>query len=190
MKHPATRELYHYWNRRRGLRATPERSEVEPFHLKGILPDTFVLSIDANAGHPFRIAGTRICALFGRELKRRSFVGLWDEGLQVLDLLEAVAADRTGLVAGAHATIDGVRTDLEVLVLPLTQGGTRPTRFIGTLAPFGSPNWLRAQPASRLTLGMHRHVGGAVEHLGPRLISGAQAGHAHEGLRVLEGGRA
>lgn len=190
MKHPATRDLYHYWNQRRGLRATPDRSDIEPGHLKGMLADTFVLSVDANSGHPFRIAGTNLCALFCRELKGRSFVGLWDQGLLMLDLLDDAIRERIGLVAGAHALVDGVRTDLELLILPLTQGSNRPARFIGTLAPFDTPFWRGTRPASRLSLGMHRHVGGAFEHLGPRLISGAQAEKAPAALRVLEGGRA
>lgn len=190
MKHPATRELYQYWNQRRGLRAAPERSDIEPGHLTGMLADTFVLSVDADAGHPFRIAGTRVCALFCRELKGRSFVGLWDEGLPMLDLLNALVRDRIGLVAGAHAAVDKVRLDLELLMLPLTQGGARPARFIGVLASFGSPYWLGARPLPRLTLGMHRHVGGAFEHAGRRLVSGTMPESRPETLRVLEGGRA
>jgi hypothetical protein len=189
VKHPATRELYQYWNQQRGVRAAPDRSDIEPGHLKGMLADTFVLSVDTNAGHPFRIAGTRLCALFGRELKGRSFVGLWDEGLRVLDLLDVLIKDRVGMVAGAHTTLDGARADMELLVLPLTQGGTQPARFIGALAPFGSPYWLRTRPVPRLALGMHRHLDGGYEPAGRRFISGAHANGMRDGWQVLEGGR-
>jgi hypothetical protein len=192
VKHPATRELYQYWNQRRGSRALPDRSDIEPGHLKTLLPDTFLLTIDADGGHPFRIAGTRLCALFGRELKGRSFVGLWDDGGPMLDLLATLINDRTGLCAGAYARVDGLRADLELVLLPLTQGGGRPERFIGALAPFERPYWFGNHPVARLRLGMHRHVGAPFQHVGQRLISGAQADRLElrKGLQVVEGGRA
>ena len=73
MKHPSIRELFDYWNKRRGGRPAPERGEIEPGAIRHVLADTFILAFDAGAGHPFRIAGTRVCALFGRELKGAAF---------------------------------------------------------------------------------------------------------------------
>ena len=77
MKHPSNRDLFGYWNERRGARLAPERADIEPSAIRQILGDTFVLEVDSRASHPFRIAGTRLCALFGRELKGESFVRLW-----------------------------------------------------------------------------------------------------------------
>ena len=79
MKHPSTRELFDYWNNRRGSRPAPERSEIEPGAIRRVLADTFILGIDPGSGHPFRIAGTRVCAIFGRELKGMAFTDLWRE---------------------------------------------------------------------------------------------------------------
>ena len=75
MKHTSTRELFAYWDRRRGRRPAPERGEIEPGPIRRVLGDTFILSFDEPAGHPFRLAGTRVCALFCRELKGEGFVG-------------------------------------------------------------------------------------------------------------------
>jgi len=47
--------------------APPTRSEIEPGAVRELLGDIFVLSYDAAAGYPFRVAGTRICALLGRD---------------------------------------------------------------------------------------------------------------------------
>ena len=69
MKHPSSRDLYAYWNERRGSRLAPERADIEPSAIRQVLGDTFVLAADSVAQHPFRLAGTRLCALFGRELK-------------------------------------------------------------------------------------------------------------------------
>jgi hypothetical protein len=77
MKHPSIRQLFDHWNARRGRRAVPERSDIEPSAIRGVLADTFILSFQPCAGHPFRVAGTRVCALFGRELKGEPFTDLW-----------------------------------------------------------------------------------------------------------------
>ena len=100
MKHPSSRELFEYWNERRGRRCAPDRADIEPGAIRRVLADTFILTFDAEAGHPFRIAGTRVCAAFGRELKSEPFVGLWapQSTALVRDLLAVVATefDRRG----------------------------------------------------------------------------------------------
>src|ERR1700691_6391576 len=89
MKHAASRELYAYWEERRGQRPAPERADIEPGAIRAALSDTFILELDAGDGHSFRLAGTRVCALFGRELKGESFIDLWATGSRqaIYDLL-------------------------------------------------------------------------------------------------------
>ena len=41
MKHPSARELYDYWNAQRGLRAAPERADIEPGAIRRALADTW-----------------------------------------------------------------------------------------------------------------------------------------------------
>jgi PAS domain len=43
MKHAASRELYAYWEERRGRRRAPERTEIEPGAIRGALSDAFIL---------------------------------------------------------------------------------------------------------------------------------------------------
>jgi hypothetical protein len=66
MKHAASRELYAYWQEKRGTRPAPERTEIEPGAIRGVLADAFILALDRGSGHPIRLAGTRLCALFGQ----------------------------------------------------------------------------------------------------------------------------
>jgi hypothetical protein len=84
MKHPSIRELYDYWNTRRGNRPAPARGDIEPGDIRTALADTFIVSLDQPAGHPFRIAGTRVCALFGRDLKHEAFLDLWSSQSRVM----------------------------------------------------------------------------------------------------------
>src|ERR1700728_823423 len=79
MKHAASRELYAYWQELRGRRPAPTRAEIEPGAIRRILSEAFILALDRASGYPFRLAGTRVCALFGRELKGETFLDLWDE---------------------------------------------------------------------------------------------------------------
>ena len=77
MKHPSICELFEYWNARRGSRAAPDRSEIEPNGIRHVLADSFILAFQPPTDHPFRVAGTRVCALFARELKGEAFLDLW-----------------------------------------------------------------------------------------------------------------
>jgi hypothetical protein len=37
MKHAASRELYAYWQEKRGTRPAPERTDIEPGAIRGVL---------------------------------------------------------------------------------------------------------------------------------------------------------
>src|SRR4051794_39109080 len=122
MKHASIRELFDYWNERRGLRAAPERWDIEPGAIRRVLADTFVLTVGAGDGHPFRIAGTRVCAAFGRELRGKAFADLWtaESSQQISDLITAVSQEGAGIVAGASGTnADDQPLAFELLLLPL-----------------------------------------------------------------------
>ena len=77
MKHPSSREFFAYWDKMRGTATAPDRSDVEPSAVRELLGDIFVLSYDNEAGFPFRVAGTRVSALLGRDLKDQSFSALF-----------------------------------------------------------------------------------------------------------------
>lgn len=189
MKHAASRELYAYWQELRGRRPAPERAEIEPGAIRQVLSDAFILAVDHRAGYPFRLAGTRMCALFGRELKGRSFTALWDEASQraIRDLLGVLADEWVGTVAGATAqTRSGALVELELLLLPLSAGRPSLARSIGVLAPLKTPQSLGLDPLGALTLGGRRHIGAAVEK---RLLPRFLAPRSRRSFVVYDGGR-
>ena len=182
MKHAASRELFAYWDEKRGTRAAPERSEIEPGAIRGVLSDAFILALDRAAGHPVRLAGTRVCALFDREIKGEPFLNLWTAASRAIvgSLLTILADECTGTVAGVTAeNTDSEPIDLELLLLPL--GARRPSfaRAIGVLAPLKIPPWLGTSPIGALTLGGRRHVGAELEK---RLLPRFMAPHLRRGL--------
>ena len=139
MKHPSNREFYAYWDEKRGGARAPDRSEIEPGAVRELLGDIFVLSFDSAAGHPFRVAGTRVCALLGRDLKDQSFSALFgpDGRREIEDIVAVVAEEMLAAVAGITATAqDGAPAHLELLLLPFNARAHTPLSLTGLLAPF------------------------------------------------------
>jgi hypothetical protein len=193
VKHSSTQSLYAYWNERRGTRAAPERGEIEPGAIRTALGDSFILGREPAALPAFRLAGTRVCSLFGRELKGEAFEGLWNESdrAAIRDLMAIVGNEIAGIVAGVTGTTsEGYSVDLELLLLPLRHRGTSQARQIGVLAPLVVPFWIGASPLTGLVLKSHRHIGPALEVVpATPLMAAADSGRIRHGLLVYDGGR-
>jgi hypothetical protein len=194
MKHPSTRELFDYWKERRGARPAPERSEIEPGAIRRVLADTFILGTDSTISHPFRIAGTRVCAIFGRELKGVAFTELWRETSRssLHELLAVVTTESVGVVAGVSAhSHEGALLRLELLLLPLAHRDGAHGRILGALAPVETPYWLGASGLGPLTLGAIRYLAeDTAPTTAPLLSAAAAGGRLRRGLVVFDGGHA
>jgi hypothetical protein len=141
MKHLSSREFFAYWDRARGDEPAPDRSDIEPGAVRALLGDIFVLSYAAETGHPFRVAGTRVCALLGRDLKDQSFSALFAPACRadIADIIAAVAEETIPAIAGLMATsCAGERRHFELLLLPFHTRAHAPISLTGLLAPFES----------------------------------------------------
>jgi hypothetical protein len=105
MKHAATRVVFAYWDRLRGERAAPDRGEIEPGEIRHVLADTFILELAPDRSPELRLAGTRLCAFFGGELRGRRFDGLWAEESRrdPRRWIDIVVDETAGVVAGLTA---------------------------------------------------------------------------------------
>ena len=193
MKHQSTRTVFEYWTRKRGTRSAPARADIDPADIRHALGDTFMLAADFAGELRFRLAGTRVCALFDRELKGETFSGLWsvESRPSVEELLVIATSEATGSVAAADArTADGATADLELLLLPLAHTGQTRIRAIGVLAPRVPPWWLGAKAVAELTLGALRHTSTDNDlSIAPRLTAGAPGSRVRHGFVVYSGGR-
>ena len=141
MKHPSSREFFAYWDAKRGDARAPDRSEIAPVSVREQHGDIFVLSYDNDAGYPFRVAGTRVSALLGRDLKDTSFSALFtaDSRREIEDIIACVAEEMLAAIAGITATSeDGTTAHLELLLLPFNNRAHAPISLTGVLAPFES----------------------------------------------------
>jgi len=136
MKHPSCREFFAYWNKQRGSAPAPDRADIDPAAVRDALGDIFVLACEA--GLPFRVAGTRVCALAGVDLKHQSFVALFTPGSrsEIEEIVSVVAEETLGAIAGiTTARSDGTRANLELLLLPFNARPHSPVSVTGVLAP-------------------------------------------------------
>lgn len=151
MKTLSTQAVFAYWDGLRGSRSAPERGEIEPGAVRHALLDTFILE-NGKGGLAFRLAGTRLCAMFGGELRDRTFASLWTEPVsrvEIMRMVDAVMDESAGAVTGLRAsTAHGASADFELLVLPLRHGGKTHSRVLGALSPVIPPDWLGQHPVT------------------------------------------
>ena len=189
MKHPATRELFNYWNDLRGERAAPERGEIDPAAIRNVLADTFMLDVDLAQRFPFRLAGTRVNGLFDADQKGRSFLGLWrvEERRNIAAVLLAVADGACPVVAGAVAAPPGQSECMfELLFLPLRHHGKTHTRLLGIVTAAARPAWIDLLPIGTLMLRSLRILDGEENETKPARMAVGQGRTGHNASRTID----
>lgn len=148
MKQEASIALFRYWNRLRDGRPAPRRSEIEPADIRALLSDTFILERDMRGEAVFRLAGTRLCGLHGRELKGFSFASLWrgrDQRL-IAKLAQNVFSGHAVITLDYQGVTEkGRASAFELILLPL-DGGRESPRCLGLATAVQKPFWLGADP--------------------------------------------
>lgn len=202
-KQNSPQALYAYWNQVRAGRIAPLRLEIEPARIAGILSETFMLErVDADA-YQFRLAGTRLGELFGKELRGTNFLEGWEE--EDRHTLRQLLSKITGQAAGISLTIEGAsddrhRVELDVMLLPLIHAGSTINRIIGAMSATTAPYWLGSDPLRSRRLKRHQVVWpdgrphAVVERSGGRtpFVAAAPARSntsSRRQFRVVEGGR-
>lgn len=148
MRSNKTRELFLYWNRLRNGRIAPKRHEVEPADIKSLLSCTFILEKDARGQAVFRLAGTQICAYFGRELKGFGFLSFWAQ--KESDLIGRLVEDTFNGGGVSLIGFEGISRNNRVaqfeMVVLMLDGGHHNPRAIGAISSLKPEFWLGADP--------------------------------------------
>ena len=166
MKHGVSRDLYNYWNALRGGRTAPERGDIDPAAIRHVLAYTFILEVSTGPLSQarevtFRLSGTRLNALFQRDLKGRPFSEIWlPEGAELAEtVLSAVLDDRAATVAGALGSPHGYDAVVfEMMLLPLRHHGKTHARLLGSIAASVAPTWIGLYPIEGLAIHAFKHV--------------------------------
>lgn len=191
MQQSATRELYAYWDRVRNGRMAPYRFEIDPAKIAALLPETFIAECEGRPGFRFRLAGTKICEQFCRELRGVDFLTLWTgkDRDTVASLIGKVLNDGAVVHGRFRATTrTGRKASFELVLLPLIHNGTTANRLLGAITAIEPPFWLGADPLERHELlELHLHWPDEV----PAFMAngGAEVVRLVRGrFRVVEGG--
>lgn len=140
MRSQTSRELFRYWNSLRGSDPAPSRHSFEPANIGAILPNIFMLEMVGDIA-TMRLTGGDICALFGEELRGKSFARLWLNGVErrPSSIAAQCAEEQISFVIMADGlSTRGTVGKLEMLLLPLVSDGQKRDRIIGSLADLES----------------------------------------------------
>lgn len=126
----------------------PERSDIQPSTCRDLLGDMFILNLEHGSA-TYRLAGTRLCSLFGRELKQEDYSAVFQD----IDIRAASnwagsigSDDFLVLICADGITSDGEILPLETLLMPLSQQGVSNRRALGMTVPLTRPNWIGSKP--------------------------------------------
>lgn len=142
MKHTTSRVLFDYWNEVRSGRPAPRRFEIEPSRISTILAQTIILERVDFETYRFRLAGTRVCEYFGRELRGEDLFTLWDseDDRQTLEhhLSLITRQFKVGRFTLRATTGDQQTVAFEMLLLPLVHTRGIVDRCLGSVSLLGS----------------------------------------------------
>jgi hypothetical protein len=145
MRQRTSNLLYSYWNSVRQGRRAPCRYEIEPAKIAALLPETFIVECGARTEYRIRLAGTRICDQFGRELRNSSLLDFWTphDREAMANLLHNVIQDGAVGVAHFAARKEGDRrVDFEMTLMPLIHNDQSVNRVLGCITAIDPPFWL------------------------------------------------
>jgi hypothetical protein len=134
IKHPKLRQLYEYWDEKRGARVMPSRADLDPIDIRFAIGD--VILVDALDESPprFRIR------LHGTNLSERTNFDLTGKMLDEMPAPEfrelstrsfrKVLRTREPLHALAERLLDGRMQRYEAIIMPLSSDGERVDRLM------------------------------------------------------------
>jgi hypothetical protein len=149
MQQSTSRQLYAYWDRVRNGRIAPKRFEIEPAKIAPLLPETFIAEATSLRTYRFRLAGTKICEQFGRELRGADLMGLWGpkDRDAFASLLRTVFVDAAVGQILFHAYTETHRqAKFELVLMPLTHTSETINRVLGAVSAIEPPFWLGSAP--------------------------------------------
>ncbi len=126
-----------------------------------MLPETFIAEGAGLLGFRFRLAGTKICEQFGKELRGLDLLSLFndDDREQLAAMLQAVFTDGAvghGLFRSFTST--NRQATFELVLMPLIHTGETINRLLGVITAVEPPFWLGGEPLLRHELiELHLH---------------------------------
>ncbi len=195
MRHDGSRALFSHWKSLCRGPVIPDRNDLEPSEIGHLLQDVFILGADLDGSWNYRVAGTRLSAFAGRELREESF-GRWWRATDRMDaarMVASVAQDSCPLVGGVRARgTDQQSYDYELMLLPLRHGGRNRLRLLGGLFPMPATIGkvgLQIEEMGLLSIRMIDSVVSSTATFGVPAVNVASLLDRRRSFRLIAGGR-
>jgi hypothetical protein len=144
--HPGSRQLFRQWEMLRAERACPTREEFDFAALKLVMPDMVVIDRDyLRDSFKYRLAGTRVCALFNQNLTAGNVMNGWDlfeSDVMSRHLLTVVNQQQPAVVRMRLTTDRDQVIATELIALPTQMRESHRIQIIGGLFPFRAAHTL------------------------------------------------
>jgi hypothetical protein len=134
MFHLNTELLIDYWRERRGERALPRRSQIDPADFVQLLPSVFIAVRAEGGGYRFRLVGEAVSEAHGHALVGQDLAALWrlEHRRRLGAVLDGALRDAVPAVIAAEARTDEAdMSRYEILFAPLAGTDDRADRLIG-----------------------------------------------------------
>lgn len=191
--HPGTRNLYRYWEAIRAESAAPNRDDLDLTQISTIVPNLLMLERDhMRQTYKWRLAGTKICQLYRKELTATDALAGWDsfERDTIKKLLDTVVTSlQPCLIRFRLTTTTDQVIGAEMIGMPLhARNGSR-FHVFGGIFPFRDAASIGYDGIKQMELSGARTIW--TDHLpGDKLLAGMpNSSKAMAGLRLIQGGR-
>ncbi|HXP73317.1 MAG TPA: PAS domain-containing protein [Stellaceae bacterium] len=136
---PLHRQMYSYWQEKRGPRRMPSRADIDPTEIPRLLPNLLISEHVAQGGTGrwrYRLAGTAVAAAFGRNPTGHYADELTkgDYRTFIERIHRTVREEQRALFCASEYTgARDLRMSAKRLLLPLTTDGTQVDQIISLL---------------------------------------------------------
>jgi hypothetical protein len=138
--HPNSSMLFRAFEKMRGKRSAPRREDLDLKQVRKLVPSLFIAEHCASSGDfRWRLAGTAVSALMGREVTGSAVTEGWDrfEGHAIRRFLSGVSGThKPGLLRMRFLTNNGQWIVAEMFALPLMAADGLSTQVLGGLFTF------------------------------------------------------
>ena len=188
--HPGSRQLFRYWESLRAERPCPRKDEIELKRIIEVVPNLAIIERDpTQKGWQFRLAGTKIYSLFGKEMTNGDVLQGFDSferGVAGNCLDICLTRMQPCLVRMRFILEHNVVVAAEMIGLPVRDGNDSKVQIFGGLFPFhdgqpgGTTAFLRRELASARMIWTEHDVGD--------MMLGAVGRKAPPQFQVIQGG--
>ncbi len=136
---PLHRQMYAYWQQKRGSRRMPGRADIDPTEIPRLLPNLLISEYvsEGDAGRwRYRLAGTAVATAFGRNPTGRFIDDLTKGDYRAfIERIHGIVRDeqRALFCASEYTGARDLRMSAKRLLLPLTTDGQRVDQIISLL---------------------------------------------------------